>query len=73
MSNRKQSQVPGKSRLLLVIIVLLVVIMGLLFFVVLKGPSISSYQEAQKAGQEVTKNIEDIKSTLNQIKEGLTK
>ncbi len=74
MSTKKtNNQSVGKSRLLLVIVVLLVVIIGLLFFVVLKSPSITTDQEAQKAGQEVTQNIEDIKTTLNQIKEGLVK
>ncbi len=73
VSKKSENQGVGKSKLLLVIIVLLVVIIGLMVFVVFKSPSIGSDQEAQNAGQEVTQSIDDIKTTLTQIKEGLGK
>ena len=61
----------SKSKLLLMVIVVLVIIIGGLAFLLLQSPVVSSEKDAQKLGQEVTKNIADIKSALTEIKTGL--
>ncbi len=61
----------SKSKLLLIVIVVLVIVVGFMAFLLLQPPAISSEKDAQKLGQEVTQNIEDIKTALNDIKTGL--
>ena len=63
----------SQKNILLAIVVLLVVVIGLLVFIVLKPATIGSRGEAEKSGQDVLKDIGDIKTTLEEIKGNLKK
>ena len=54
----------SKTKLLLAVIIVLVVVIGGLVFVFLSGPSVSSSDQAQKLGQDVFKDIGDIKTNI---------
>ncbi len=62
---------PNKLKLYLIaVVILLVVIAGLVLMVLIKSP-VTSASDADKFGKEVTQNIEDIKTALNDIKDNL--
>lgn len=61
----------NNTKILFIVIALLVAVVGILFFVVLQSPAITTKDEAEKSSQEVFKNIADIKTTLQEIKDNL--
>ncbi len=61
------------TKFLLAIVLLVVVIIGLVVFVVLRPPEITTKEDAEKSGQGVLKDIGDIKSTLQEIRDNLKK
>ncbi len=67
----------GKSgsnkKMMRAVIVLLVVVVALVVFVVLRPPEITTKEDAEKSGQGVLKDIGDIKSTLQEIRDNLKK
>ncbi|HLD56763.1 MAG TPA: hypothetical protein VJA47_00550 [archaeon] len=61
----------SKTKLLLMVVLVLVIVIVSLFVVLFSGPSVSSWEQADKLSKEVLNNIDDIKSSLNDIKTGL--